>query len=84
MVVMITKLAFYSDSVCCFMLCMFLQGAGALAPGLTESGMAPMVAMDAVIAAMLDTLDDVTAVERLCLAKGRPSSHGGLSILPCR
>jgi hypothetical protein len=43
-----------------------------------------MVRMNAVIATMLDTLDDVTAVERMCARKGQLSSQGNLSIMPCR
>ena len=39
--------------------------------------------MNAIIATMLDTLDDATAVERMCASR-RLSSQGNLSIMPCR
>lgn len=52
--------------------------------GLSGPSKAPMVRMNAIIATMLDTLDDATAVERMCACKGQHSSHGNLSIMPCR
>lgn len=56
----------------------------AVASGLVGGRTSSMVRMDAVTATMLDALDDLTAIDRMCASKGLPSSQGNLSIMPCR